>query len=654
MEYREITGFLRRRIVPGAITFIIVLTAAIGFSFIVTPEYESDCMLTISTGGGMGLLGDIGFLKELTTFSKTGTPLDTQIELIKLTPRLQECIDALDLRDDEDEPLKPEDFLDKIRVHTYENTDIIQIKAYDRDPEVARNIAQFLAENHLGIEAENNRQVTATVYRHLEKKVSTIKSDLDDVDTQLADFMEREGAIDVETEVRVQVESLGNLEKEYYILRAELAGVRSRRGELEQQLTEYEPTITSAVTVQQNPEIQSLQQSLNSAEIRLAGYLTRYTENHPDVITVREQIEGYRSRIAELAAKVVSSEITSPNPVYQQLLREYASSLALEEGLVGQLGSVQSVLGDKRESMEGLAEKEIEYLSLVRRQKILTVIYGEMQARLEQVPLYTDGSDTSIAGKIIKPAQLPEKPVKPNKMLNAVAGFVIGLLLAFLIALWLEFTDRLLRGPEEIEKALGLKHMGTLSRQPAPGELETVYGGIIAGLQLTGDADRVVTFLCFGRPMLGLNIMQLLAKHAASAGPHNLVVFDNEYSITGDLITGPGAGGDLVASLTHGVIKSVVHPDGYSLVAGLKPYPVDLLIGEKFTRFLDALKAFGGRSFLFAPVASHAPAAIVVCAACDGTVLLVDTLRTTLDMIKQAVDDIETAGGKIVGFINLT
>ena len=98
----------------------------------------------------------------------------------------------------------------------------------------------------------------------------------------------------------------------------------------------------------------------------------------------------------------------------------------------------------------------------------------------------------------------------------------------------------------------------------------------------------------------------------------------------------------------------MVHPDGYSLVAGLKPYPVDLLIGEKFTRFLDALKAFGGRSFLFAPVASHAPAAIVVCAECDGTVLLVDTSRTTLDMIKQAVDDINSAGGKIVGFINLT
>lgn len=654
MEYREITGFLRRRILPGAITFIIVLTAAIGFTFIVTPEYESDCMLTISTGGGMGLLGDIGFLKELTTFSKTGTPLDTQIELIRMTPRLQECIDALDLRDDEDEPLKPEDFLDKIRVLTYENTDIIQIRAYDRDPEVARSIAQFLAENHLRIEAENNRQATMTVYRHIEKKVSTIKSDLDDVDIQLADFMEREGAIDVETEVRVQVESLGNLEKEYYTLRAELAGVRSRRGELEQQLTEYEPTITSAVTVQKNPEIQSLQQSLNSAEIRLAGYLTRYTENHPNVITVREQIEGYRSRIAELAAKVVSSEITSPNPVYQQLLREYASTLALEEGLVGQLGSVQSVLSDKRESMGGLAEKEIEYLSLVRRQKILTVIYGEMQARLEQVPLYTDESDTSIAGKIIKQAQLSEKPVKPNKMLNAIAGFVIGLLLAFLVALWLEFTDKLLRGPEEIEKALGLKHMGTLSWEPAPGELETAYGGIIAGLQLMGDADRAVAFLCFGRPMLGLNKMQLLAKYAASAGPLNLVVLDNEDSISGDLITEPGTGGNLVASLTHGVIKSTVHPDGYSLVAGLEPYPVDLLIGEKFTRFLDALKGFGGRSFLFAPVASHAPAAVVVCAECDGTVLLVDTSRTTLDMIKQATEDINSAGGKIVGFINLT
>jgi len=652
LELSEITGFVKRRFVPGVVTFVIVLAASIGFSFIVTPEYESDCMLTISSGSEMGLLGGMGALQELTTFSKTGTPLDTQIELIRLTPRLQECIDEFDLRDKKGEPLKPEDFLETIDVLLYENTDIIQVKAHDKSPELARDFAQFLADNHLRVEAEKDRQTAADAYRMFEQKVLALKSDIDVVDLEMAAFMDREGAIDVETEARVAIEGLGDLDREYYSRRAQLAGIRSRRIELEKQLTESLPTIISETTIQQNPEIRSLQNSLNSAEIKLAGQLTRYTENHPDVINTKEQIGSLRARIAELAPEVVASEVESLNPIHQELLREYAVNMAAEEGLVSQLVIIRSDLDEKQKSLEGFADKEIEYMSLVRRQKVLEILYGEAKARLELLPVYTDVSDTSIAGKIIKMAEVPEKPVKPNKLLNAIAGFVIGLLMAFLVALWLEFTDQSLRGPGEITRKFGLKHLGGLTRASGGGEFEMVYGSIMAGLKLTGDADHTVGFLCFGRAGLGFDVIGRLAKQGASTAPLNLVVLDNESEIIDGLLPDSGSGG-LASALNSGKVKPDKHPAGYNILGGTAPYPVDMLLGDGFADFLKSLEAGGERSFVIAPVASHAPGATIVCAACDGTVFIVDSSRTTPGMVKQAAGEIEAAGGRIVGFVDI-
>ncbi len=639
---------------PAAVTFVVILIAAVGFTYLVTPVYESDCMLLISSGGGMSFLSDIGALRELSTFSKTGTPLDTQIELVQLTPRLQECIDELDLRDAEGKPLEPDDLLDKINVLLYENTDIIQVKAYDRSPELARDIAQFLAQNHLKVETEKDKAAALTAYGLLEKKVAAIKSDLDQVDGELADFMEREGIIDVQSEARAQVEGLADLESEYYTLRAELAGLRARRMELESQLATVAPTVLSAITMQQNPEMLDLQKSLNGAEIKLATLLTQYTENYPDVISTRKQIEGLRSRIGELAAKIVSSETESPNPAYQQATRDYATALALEKGQVEQLASVKSVLDLKKSQLTGFADKEIEYLTLTRRQKVLETIYGTAKARMEELPLSTEGLGISTAGSIVKDAQVPERPIAPNKIVNLLAGFIIGLLLALLIAIGLDYSDNRLRGAEEIIKAYALKNLGTFNAGMPRENIEGVYGNIIAALSLAGKSGRTVAFLRFGSSDAGLDALISIAGVAARSCEVSLAVFDHEEETAGRLMDGGIKAGNLAACLSGRGCNSVKHPDGFGLIAPDGPYPIDLIFGDGINFLLDALGKVSARAFILAPTASHAPAATLVCSSCDGTVLLVDPSRTSRGVFGNALREIRDAGGTIAGFVITT
>lgn len=64
--------------------------------------------------------------------------------------------------------------------------------------------------------------------------------------------------------------------------------------------------------------------------------------------------------------------------------------------------------------------------------------------------------------QIIQAAQLPEHPVSPNKKLNILIAFVLGLMVGVGVVLLLEYLDNTFKSRDELEKALDLPIIGTI------------------------------------------------------------------------------------------------------------------------------------------------------------------------------------------------
>lgn len=64
--------------------------------------------------------------------------------------------------------------------------------------------------------------------------------------------------------------------------------------------------------------------------------------------------------------------------------------------------------------------------------------------------------------QIIQAPQLPEKPVSPNKKLNILIAFVLGLMVGVGVVLLLEYLDNTFKSREELEKTLDLPIIGTI------------------------------------------------------------------------------------------------------------------------------------------------------------------------------------------------
>ena len=64
--------------------------------------------------------------------------------------------------------------------------------------------------------------------------------------------------------------------------------------------------------------------------------------------------------------------------------------------------------------------------------------------------------------KIIQKAKMPEKPVSPNKKLNILIAFVLGLMVSVGLSLLLEFMDNTYKSKEELEKVVDLPVLGVI------------------------------------------------------------------------------------------------------------------------------------------------------------------------------------------------
>ncbi|GAA0095266.1 YveK family protein [Clostridium perfringens] len=64
--------------------------------------------------------------------------------------------------------------------------------------------------------------------------------------------------------------------------------------------------------------------------------------------------------------------------------------------------------------------------------------------------------------QVIQKPQLPEHPVSPNKKLNILIAFVLGLMIGAGVVLLLEYLDNTFKSREELEKTLELPIIGTI------------------------------------------------------------------------------------------------------------------------------------------------------------------------------------------------
>jgi polysaccharide chain length determinant protein (PEP-CTERM system associated) len=186
-----------------------------------------------------------------------------------------------------------------------------------------------------------------------------------------------------------------------------------------------------------------------------------YTDNHPDVIAAKNQVNSLRA-----AASMEGPGGGTPNPAYTSLESIRAERQANVQSLSSRRASVQSELATMTSQQISNPEVAAEQARINRDYDVLKQQYDKLLADREELRLrgQVQTERSSIKFQVIDPPTTPRSPVAPNRPVLLLGVLVLGLGAGVATAFALGQLRSTFATTSGLEKAIGLPVLGAVSQ----------------------------------------------------------------------------------------------------------------------------------------------------------------------------------------------
>jgi polysaccharide chain length determinant protein (PEP-CTERM system associated) len=427
LEYLEIP---LRRPLHVAIPFVLCVVVAVTASYTVPAKYKSSTLILVEAEKVPE-----SFVTNVAT-ERVSRRLQTVKQEVLSRTRLETVIRELDPYG-QLSTTSPTAMVEGMRRSievTVKGSDAFTIDFLHRDPHMAQKVTDRLAQLFIEETVESRKQQVGEAYQFIESELQDAKRELEKREEALRQYKEQH---------------MGTLPEQ---MNANLATLQ--RLQLEQQgLTESLRAAMDRLALLENAPApvakgQTADPRIELAQLRtqLATLRTRYTDEHPDVRAVLTQISAL-----EHAIGLAGTTDAQANPQAEQARLEIKNLRARREELDRKIAAfqVRVELAPRTEQDIVTLTRDFQklnenYLALLNKK-----LDAQMAAKLEQ---RWQGDRF----RILDPANLPEHPFSPNRMLFLLCGIVAGLGLGVAVALVADFFDHSIRTIRELEETLPL------------------------------------------------------------------------------------------------------------------------------------------------------------------------------------------------------
>ena len=477
MENRELNmddylAMLRRRLKVIFIPLLLAPIAGFLVSYIFSPKYTSRALVLIEAPKIPDTVVQQVFSEDLTQHVAT-------IQQQVLSPtRLHPMIDRLGLAKTGQ---NTDDIMDNIRLNMSIDpvvTDLSLFRAKKMPaqsspvpgffvtytastPHDAQMICADLTSMLLEEDLKSREEATQGTTLFLTKQVDEAKQNLDDLDKKLAAFKDRHmGQLpgDEDNNLKILMGLNSQLDANTQTLNRATQDKSYTESLLEQQLASWKnaQSITSPET---------LQQQLAQLQAQLIDLQGRYTDDHPDVIKTKADIAAVKKQLAALdnpGAKSTAASSDKGSGSEPPEIRSLRLQVHQYEDMITQATRDQKKLQDEIALYQGRVAAspaiEEEYKELARDYDNAQKVYQDDLAKQSTSKMATQAEQDQEGQRmaLLNPADLPDTPSFPNRLLFAGGGLGAGLVLGLGLAMWMELREKCIRTEADAEGAVGL------------------------------------------------------------------------------------------------------------------------------------------------------------------------------------------------------
>ncbi len=322
----------------------------------------------------------------------------------------------------------------RTRINITRQMDRFSVSIEDPDPQFAQRFINTLVGSYVEESLSATRAETFGASRFLQEQLESFKTRLEEAEDRIIEFRRSQGiffSIDEAGTLAAIRQMMGQVEE----IELNQDTLRARLAQLTEQLNRTEPTIDMVSEVAENSRLVEM-------ENRLSNLLLRYTDNYPEVVRLKFEIESLKQRLEdpEMAQRERGgTRMTSLNPLHQQLQSQIYDVESELSSLEARKRNLQQNISTREQQLQEIPEAQKALAILIQERDSYRAIYNDLLERMtmSEVSTQMEVANKASTFRVIDPAVMPQAPVSPDMLrmlLLAVAGgFGCGLGLVFLI-----------------------------------------------------------------------------------------------------------------------------------------------------------------------------------------------------------------------------
>lgn len=406
--------------------------------------------------------------------------LQTMTQQILSRTRLQRIIDQFNLYADKRRELPPEDIIDLMRSHigmelvqsgTRNHLGAFKISFAAADPQLAQRVTGQLAslfiEENLRVREQRAENTTA----FLEVQLEEARRHLQEEEERLRKYKVRHlGQLPEQQTANLQI--LNGLYLRLQGVNEALNQARQQQAYLESLLSQYEALAANQQTSPGTPPSgpRAVKDELVRLRAQRSALQARYTERHPEIIRLDEEIEQAHVLLEKMNGELRQSpekageagEKVSESPEAASSIAQVRSQLQANELEISNLQDgqrkVQAQIDSYQARLQGTPVREQELADIMRNHENIRQHYEGLLNKKLQSELATslEKRQQGEQFRVLDPANLPVRPFSPNRRRIHFLGILGGLLLGAGLGVLAELRDESLHSENEILAVTGL------------------------------------------------------------------------------------------------------------------------------------------------------------------------------------------------------
>lgn len=465
-EFTDYMEILRKRRGTILVCLLIGLLGA-GAVFLVMPKvYRSSTLILVES---QKVPAD--FIKPVMVDTIEERLISIQQQIFSRT-LLQKIIEEFGLYKDQFRRKPLEEVIEDMRTHIKVTTVDDRLRrniqaftiAYEGDnPPTVMKVTDKLASLFIEENLKVREQLVEGTTEFLDQELQGIQQELNRQETQISEFKQKHmGQLPQQAEANLR--TLDRLQIERQSASEALRMAEEKREILREAL--HDPT---GDRLDPGMPPSPLRDRLHHLRAQLAQLQSEYKESYPDLVETKRQVQ-------ELEAQLADEEVQE-NGTGRKPARNGPARLA-NKGVAAQLraldAEIQARQTRKLEIEKLIKAYEARVEAIPRHEQALTVLIRDYEntkrnyealMNKKMAAKISESLEKRQKGeqfRIIDPANLPIKPVKPDPWYVLLGGIAVGLALAGGSVWWRDLRNLPFRRPEEVEAVLGLPTLATI------------------------------------------------------------------------------------------------------------------------------------------------------------------------------------------------